>query len=255
MCPDERRKFGNPRISFWHLVRLMSNYAVRIASPYSKIERGVQSVALRADKVLAYEHVGTVTEKVHVHMIIMGARCDVKTLKADMVKGGVVVKGATATNGDWSWKTSFKDKITGDVIQIDETNVIKGITYMTKGVFDPKYNKGFSDEVIADAKSKWVEPPKGKASRQERLYYEFDVMVPKDIPTSCVYTEMVDGNIVNWPKGKYRGFEIVRNMAFKFAMEKCRGILGPGAKSMIQMLYQTYCFKHGIEMDPKFDRW
>lgn len=233
----------------------MSNYAVRIASPYSKIERGVQSVALRADKVLAYEHVGTVTEKIHVHLVIMGARCDVKTLKSDMVKGGVVVKGATATNGDWSWKTSFKDKVTKEVISIDDTNVNKYVTYMTKGNLDPKYNKGFTDEVIADAKSQWVDPPLKQASRQERLYYEFDVLIPKDLPTSCVFVEFIDGTQVTYPKGKYRGFEYVRNMAFKFAMEKCRGILGPGAKSMIQMLYQTYCFKHGIAIDPKFDRW
>lgn len=235
----------------------MSNYAVRIALPFSKIERGVQSVALRADKVLAYEHVGTVTEKIHVHLVIMGARCDVKTLKSDMVKGGVVVKGATATNGDWSWKTSFKDKITKEVIYMDDTNVKKYITYMTKGNLDPKYNKGFSDEDIADAKFQWVEPPANQASRQERLYYEFDVMVPKDLPTHVVYVEQLDEHTtpVTWPKGKYRGFETVRNMAFKFAMEKCRGILGPGAKSMIQMLYQTYCFKHGIDMDPKYDRW
>lgn len=220
------------------------NYAVRITLPYSKIERGVQSLALRADKVLAYEHVGSATEKVHVHLMIVGARADLKTLKDDMKRGGC---GTLKGNGDWSWKT--KDKKYGSV-----EDSVKYVTYMTKGQYMPLYNKGYTNEFLLEAKSLWVDRPKN-ASRQEQMYYEFEALVPKDLPKAPIYSELVEGVVVSYLKGKYSGFEEVRKMSFQFAMEKCHGILSPGAKILIQTLYQTYCFKYQIMIDPKFDRW
>jgi len=215
---------------------MATNYAVRITRAWSAIERAIHAIALRCDKVLAYEHVGSATEKVHVHLILIGVRCDVDTLKNDMKRNGLAtLKG----NGEWSFKT--KDKKYGDV-----EDSPKYITYMTKGQHDPKYNKGYTQEELDQAKSNWVE--RSNKSKAEIEYWAFDALVPKDLPPEY---EMVNGKPIHMP---YRAFKEVRRRAMAYAMEKLH-VMTPACKNMIQMLYKTYCYKHNIEMDPQFDKW
>jgi len=196
----------------------------------------VVALALRCDKVLAYEHVGNATEKVHVHLMLVGVRCDTDTLKNDCKRNGLAtLKG----NADWTFKT--KDKKYGDVEDSPQY-----ICYMTKGKYDPKYNKGYTQEELDDAKSKWTNKPKSKQVMEFEL---FEVLVPKDLPNDVVM--VARGNKM---ESEYRGFNKVRDMAWAYSMEKC-GVAGAACKAMCQMLYKTYCYKHRIVMDPKFDNW
>jgi len=72
---------------------------------------------------------------------------------------GVPVKGS----GQLSFKATYKDKVTGRKVDITDETIPKYITYMSKGKYDPKYNKAFTDENIGYYKSLWIdlarEPP------------------------------------------------------------------------------------------------
>lgn len=210
------------------------NYAVRITKPYSQLDRGVAAVAMLCDKTLVYEHVGTKTEKVHVHMMLIGVRCDKKTLQAKFP----ICKG----NKDWSWKT--KDAKYGDV-----EDSPKYITYMTKGKLDPVYNKGYTIEELNEAKAAWTDKKKSKAMIE---YEAFDLMIDKSLPQDPVVEAPSVQN--PHPQVEYRGFNVVRKKAFEYVMEK-HGLASPAAKCLMSTLYRTYCYKHGIVMDPKFDTW
>lgn len=212
-------------------------YAVRIARSYALVERAVHAIALRCDKVLAYEHVGSATEKVHVHLMLVGVRCDEDTLKNDCKRNGLAtLKG----NGDWSFKT--KDKKYGDV-----EDSPKYITYMTKGVHDPKYNKGYTDDELKEAKESWVPPSKQK-SKASKYYYEFELVMPKDLPQPQVIMSGGVSKVI----GEYDAFNLVRSRAFAFCMEKF-DLQTQACKQTIQMLYRTYCYKHNVRVPERFD--
>lgn len=212
----------------------MSNYAVRITRSYAELGRGINGVALLCDKALVYEHVGSATEKVHVHMMLVGVRCDKKTVQKCF--SYMAFKG----NKDWSWKT--KDAKYGPV-----EDSVKYITYMTKGKLDPVYNKGYSQEQVEEAKASWVDMKKKSAAVVD--YEKFKVLIPADTPKEkqvvIVGTKVTE---------QYVGFSTVRSMAFKYVMEKF-GVASPAAKCLMSTLYRTYCFEKGIELDPKFDTW
>lgn len=218
---------------------MATHYAVRITRSYEQCAAYVAKISLLCEKMLVYEHVGTATEKVHVHMMLIGVRCDKKTIKDNASKGTALatLKG----NGDWSWKT--EDKKYGKV-----TDSVEYITYMTKGKFDPKYNKGYSKEELDHAKSLWVDHS-GK-SKDELLYAAFELMLVGKINNPHKSSELVGTRIVD----TYPGFDIVRRAAISFAIEKVR-VMNIKCKNMAQMLYNTYCWRHNIDKPPQFDKW
>lgn len=213
---------------------MATNYAVRVTRSYEQCARGVAAAALLCDKALVYEHVGDATEKVHIHMMLIGVRCDKKTIQASF--SYLALKG----NQAWSWKT--KDAKYGAV-----EDSVTYVTYMTKGKFDPKYNKGYTTPFLEDAKRGWVDMK--KKSPQLIEYEKFCLLVPKDLPQ---HSELVQ--VGTKMETRYVGFNRVRDLAFAYAMEKC-GVASPKAKMLTSMLYRTYCYRHGIDMDPKFDTW
>lgn len=213
---------------------MATNYAVRITYSYAELQRAVVALAIRCDKILAYEHVGTATEKVHVHMILVGVRCDIKTLKDDIKRNGfAAIKG----NAQWSFKT--RDKKYGDV-----EDSPKYITYMTKGTLDPKYNKGYTVEQLEEAKKSWVDKPAQK-NKDLVEYYAFREVVPKDLPL----TMMIGSKFV----GDY-AFSKVRDLARKYAFAKV-GVWNARTAAMGSMLYKTYCMFYDIPIPNEYDRW
>lgn len=218
---------------------MATNYAVRITRSYEVAERAVVALATRCDKMLAYEHIGTATEKVHIHLILVGVRCDEDTLKNVCKRNGLAtLKG----NGDWSFKT--KDKKYGDV-----EDSPRYITYMTKGKYDPKYNKGYTPEELEEAKQLWVPPAKQKSKAYIWLK-EFELMVPKDLPQPQVVQTETSVKILN----EFSAFETIRAKAYAFAFEK-HGLINSAHKATTQMLYKTYCFERNIRIPERFESY
>jgi hypothetical protein len=80
--------------------------------------------ALRSNQVVVYEH--PEEGNVHCHALLVGVYDTTNTLRNDLKKHNVPLKGA----GQLSFKTA-------------EDDYQRYITYMSKGKYDPKYNKGF----------------------------------------------------------------------------------------------------------------
>lgn len=222
---------------------MATNYAVRITRSYAAVERAVVAVALRCDKVLAYEHVGDATEKVHIHLMLIGVRCDKKTIQKTM-KDACPEVARFKGNGDWSFKT--KDAKYGDV-----EDSPKYITYMTKGKFDAKYNKGYSQEELDNAKANWKEPSKLK-TKFDKYYQEFEMLLHgQDIRKERVVTH-VGMNVVE----SFPGYNLVRDAALAFVRRR-EGALNMVRLGMATGLWVTYVYDYGIEVPKgtKMDRW
>lgn len=131
------------------------DYFVRITYAYDKIASMVSLWACRAEKMVVYEHIGTKTEKVHCHILILGCNIHKKQLRN---------LGATCVSLKGNELCSFKECTSW------ETPVV----YMTKGNLDPKYIKGFERSEADVWKSKWVEPIKyEKVSKDVKLFEDF----------------------------------------------------------------------------------
>lgn len=120
------------------------NYAVRITHSYDVCKALVNEWSHRCEKLLVYEHVGSVTEKVHIHLILEQSDTGKKWLRELGSRHGINLKG----NKFCSFKEFDGDKT--------------AMVYMTKGIFEPKFNKGYSLDDIALWKSQWVDKPKSK---------------------------------------------------------------------------------------------
>ena len=145
------------------------NYAIRFTEPYQTLATTVSDWALKSDKVLCYEHTGSKTDKVHCHLLLFG--CDVSTdqLKNLAKAHGLAGKG----NAYWSFKTSYKDKSSGAKFPITEETVKKYVCYMSKGVFDPKYNKGYTSDDLKECKGAW-RPPAVQYGTDYTMYKDFE---------------------------------------------------------------------------------
>lgn len=146
----------------------MSHYAIRISRSYQDISGSIIKMAELSDKSVWYEHpTDDFVSRTHVHGLLLSS-----SIKTDTVKNWIKKElGVTEFNkSDWAFSNSFALK-TGGKILITLDNYTKYITYMSKGIYDPKYNKGFSEDFIIGCKNGWVEPvkqpqltPEGKIS-------------------------------------------------------------------------------------------
>lgn len=138
--------------------------AVRITLPFSDISGVVRAWALKADKLLCYEHTGEQTNKDHVHLLMIRVSCDPERLKQ------IARELRECGSGNEFWTFKKKTKAHGDV---SEENSSRYITYMSKGVHDPKYNKGYDPEEIEELKKEWTEK-EILESRDTKCYAAFE---------------------------------------------------------------------------------
>jgi len=112
----------------------MTDYFCRMTAPFATQTEAITMIAEKCVKVLVYEH-NEETSRIHIHMYLVGCQVSTDTLKNYFKRSGF--KGG---NKDWSFKLSRDDGC---------------ITYMTKGIYDPSFVKGYSDEELAEYKARW----------------------------------------------------------------------------------------------------
>lgn len=83
----------------------MSAYAVRVFLPKENLRQLVGAWALKSSRLVAYEHTGSKTGKVHTHLLLLGVIDSKNNLKAMAKTMGYELKG----NRDWSWKSADAD--------------------------------------------------------------------------------------------------------------------------------------------------
>jgi hypothetical protein len=204
------------------------DYFVRITHPYAAIASLVGAWALRCQKLVVYEHVGTQTEKIHCHILILNSKTHKKQLR-NIGQSYAMLKG--------NEYCSFKECVTY------ETPVV----YMTKGIHDPKYFMGFTKEELDKLKGQWVEPnnyvpPSGNLAI-------FNTWQEQHM--DALYENILRHNEEkDW-------FNIVKKHMQKYIFEKNNRIWDMKCITQYKMLVLTHCMRQKIPIptDSKWSDW
>lgn len=199
------------------------NYAVRITTPYDAYQKILSLWALKVGKLVVYEHVGDKTEKTHVHLLIMESSVDAERLKQIAKENGSVPSG----NKFWSFKTKHKHHG-----PLTKETMDRYVTYMSKGIHEPKYYTGVTPEYLAERKAAWVKYEKA-LSKDREIYDKFVGFVGRE-------------NLTN--------SETLRQQATRYAFDSY-GVINRAALTMAGMLFRTHCYIEGwsLEKDRKFN--
>jgi len=123
------------------------DHVCRITRSYAELVRVFSNWTEVSDQVLVYEHPPGISrhtgkmQKEHCHVLIQGCKIGEEGIKK-RIKSIIRLHG----NGDWCWS---KSKYEGRE---------KYITYMSKGKYQPKYNKGYETSELEQLRGKWIEP-------------------------------------------------------------------------------------------------
>ena len=205
------------------------NYAVRLRASYETLKTTVADWALKAEKVLCYEH-NDKKENVHCHFLLYQVYESVDTLKRAMRSHGIDLKG----NAQLSFKTSFKLK-DGAKVDITDETISKYVTYMSKGKYDPSYNKGYDPAFVATCKLAWVNHK--LSTREESLFAGFSEEMGVLLTKHCEDRD---------PERPGINLNIVHRVAVRFCLAKMNGILNVQTRKDIDMVRDSWALEHGV---------
>lgn len=123
----------------------MNNFAFRISASYADIGSTLLKLIDLTEKVAIYEH--PADEKVantHIHGLLMTCSRKEDTLREKFFK--------KHWKGKYQLATTYKDQ-DNKIQPVNEGYV----TYMSKGVYDPSFVKGFTPERILELKALWID--------------------------------------------------------------------------------------------------
>lgn len=219
----------------------MHNFAVRWTLPFADVSGVVRRWALSADTLLCYQHVGSVTEKVHVHLLVMGCGVTSDRLKQYAQELGITGGG----NKFWSFKS--KSKVAGPLTQ---DTAPRYITYMTKGKYDPMYVKGYDDVFLAECKAAWVDPPE-EESKMSRLYNRFDDYMYewlRERPDRCVFGTFLPNPLVD--------ADVVAGLARRWSFALHVSLWTVETAKVAKFAFVTYCMRNAISIPAdKYKIW
>jgi len=194
--------------------------AVRLRLPYDNLRQVFSDWALRSQRLVVYEH--PEEDNIHCHALLLNVGVSENTLRNDIKKHGLPLKGA----GQLSFKTTYKtpDK---QVVDITDESAPQFITYMSKGKYDPKYVKGYDDEFMVSRRSIWVDYK--KRSSDETLYLQYVAEVLK----------------LSKEHGYKDGIKDAGSLKV-IAIEICKkkyGVINLGCRRDIKMCLDTYMYE------------
>lgn len=215
----------------------MPHYAVRITHSYEVAKPIVTQWAMKCEKLLAYEHLGETTGKIHIHLLLVNTSVDKKQLRNIAATTKIPVSG-----NEWM---SFK------VADLSDTY----ITYMSKGEIEPSYNKGYEPHVIESCRLKWVNNKVSvKLSEDDKIIKDWSEYYEHQL---CVENPQ-DFNMEQPPN-----FFALRREAKLYIWNNCiKGVYPKwtyDTKRKYKMLMDTIIYKCQIKIpdarEPQYDMW
>lgn len=119
------------------------SYFVRVRMTAHDMRYAFDKFSNVCENLVAYEHSDN-AENIHCHLMLINCQVSTDSLKNYIRSCGNVPP--RAGNKFWSFKTCSDDLDTP-------------IVYMSKGKYDPCYNKSFSPEYLEEQKCKWITKP------------------------------------------------------------------------------------------------
>jgi len=218
----------------------MPHYAVRITHSWLQAQSVAHNWALRADKVLVYEHsqqTKTAKGKTHIHMLLVNTDIDKKQLRNIAKETTVPTKG----NENMSFKMA------------EEPFGIY-ITYMTKGVLQPVYNKGFDPEELERYRQNWTPPSEYvKETPWTKLYQAYEkeaIPVPTPEERATVMRQWVESaSMMNPPSATALYMEQFKKHSYKWIVKYNNGVWNPAISKQLSCIRFTHCWKHNLPLD------
>lgn len=222
---------------------MLEGLAVRITLPFSDASGMVREWALKAERIVCYEHVGEATAKPHIHLLLLRVGCTkerLKQLAAPWVPFG------SSGNEFWSFKSKSKE-----LGPITMESSRRYIIYMTKGVNDPKYVKGFDTQYLEGCKEGWMVKEE-ETSRNEKLYGAFEDRVHEYWTADKLNEEeFQEGRtIIRVDKA-----DVVERLARSWAFSTHKSIWSVRTATDAKMVYLTYCMRYGINIPKEVKTW
>lgn len=203
-----------------------SNFAIRIHAPSEQIKKSLGLWSSVCEKILAYEHDSQ--NRVHTHLLVLGCQRTSENLK-DMCRSvGLSLKG----NGEWSFKNGYTDKASKKKVELTEHTMDRYVVYMSKGKYDPYYNKGFDPEYVNRMRAEWVAPDPNK-SRDSVIYDDF--------------AKVMGVQELTWDQ--------VARMARNYSINRHGKIVSAVALKEAKMLALTYCYRWEITINWDKIKW
>lgn len=119
---------------------ILKMLAFRVTVSYDSVVKFVDKLSDHSEKLIIYEHDAS---RIHIHGLVTDCKVSTDTLK-NWIKNALNV--TKFSKSDWSFITQTKQ---GDPV---DDNFI---TYMSKGILQPRFVKGYTDDVIEQFKSNW----------------------------------------------------------------------------------------------------
>jgi len=143
----------------------MESQAIRVSRSFEELRSVIEK--LDARRVVVYQHDSDEeVSRTHIHILVQD--CNVEKLTFKRRIEALVGKVAAS---DWSFKAT-------------DDNVGKYITYMSKGVLQPVYQRGYTDDEVAKFRASWVTHEKSKPDKKAT----YDVVIQKIIE-SCSFDD------------------------------------------------------------------
>lgn len=199
---------------------------VRITHSYEEAKDVVYVWAGRCKRMAVYEHIGDITEKVHIHLCMDGCEVEKKQLRELGARTGLDLKG----NAMCSMKVWDGEE--------------RPLVYMTKGKFEPKYLQGFTTDDHLRWKSLWTEPECRSKDGQIYDHYMFDV--------DERYMYYTKDNPINANNVLTHKFDFIKAHAKSCAFQHMKCVWNIQAVNLFKMLVYTFCFRSGVVI-PKND--
>lgn len=227
----------------------MNYTAGRITRPYSDLSGCYRNISQFCDLLVVYEH-NEVTKTVsaggqtHTHFVA-GHRCDVKTLKNHIQKG---ISSKFDGNQDWSFK------------KWDTNNIL--ITYMSKGILEPKYFQNITQEEVDIYKANWTDKPQQfrKLGSIEKLYISIRNESHKELAHLDEFPERKSQENMDPSFGAelvittYPRFEAIKKLFF-LKLRIHRPMVDQQFWNQRKAMVQTYCYDEEISMPNSRDIW
>lgn len=212
---------------------MVMNLAVRISVPWQDLSGTVRSWALKADRLVCYEHDDDGAERIHCHLLMLNVSCSVQNLKT--IANGHGVSGS----GNTFWSFKQKSKKCGPVT---EESAPKYITYMTKGKYNAKYVKCYDAEYLDDRKAQWVVPEEQKSVLEQKYdaFDEYFWAVLRDNPSYCQ-----TGTYILMPSRA----DVLVSHARSWAFSVCKRIWNVQTAGLAKMVFLTYAMRNGVVFD------
>lgn len=144
----------------------MPNYAPRVSLSYADMSGVVEEWSTSCEKMVVYQHdPDEEVNRVHLHMVMIN--CKYKTAEALKRQFHSRVETALKGNALWSWEHK-------------QDPDLSFITYMSKGILRPVFEKNVLPAEVEGYRLKWIEPtPKGKdllTEKKESTKSKYDLL-------------------------------------------------------------------------------